>query len=85
MNSLTANVTRDFDTLRSNSSFLTQSDAVLARIPAITSNVSAAEAAAASATTTGAPGATKTPSAAVRLRLETAALVVLVVGVFFGW
>ncbi|KAJ7681029.1 hypothetical protein DFH06DRAFT_1405909 [Mycena polygramma] len=50
-------VTHDFASLRTNSSFLTQSNAVLTRIPAIASNVSAAELAfAASASAGGGAG-----------------------------
>ncbi|KAJ7911618.1 hypothetical protein B0H13DRAFT_1875574 [Mycena leptocephala] len=63
MNNLASNLTADFAALRSNSSSLTQTLALLARIPAIAGNVTAA----AEALERQAP--TKSPSAAARMRI----------------
>jgi hypothetical protein len=74
MKKLAANITADFAALRGDGSSLTQTDVVLARIPGIPTNVTAAAAAEAAAeaskTTAARPGPTKTPSSAIRLVLE---------------
>jgi hypothetical protein len=70
MNKLAANITADFAALRADGSSLTRTDVVLARIPDIPMNVTAAAAEAAaeaSKTTAARPGPTKTPSSAIRL------------------
>ncbi|KAF7349850.1 hypothetical protein MVEN_01285500 [Mycena venus] len=70
MNKLASNITADFAALQSNSSFLIQTHALLVRIPAIASNVTAA--AEASETSSG-PAPTKSPNmspnAAWRMRV----------------
>ncbi|KAJ7183901.1 hypothetical protein C8R46DRAFT_520689 [Mycena filopes] len=74
MTRLAGNLTADFAALRTNVSALAQTDVVLARIPVIASNVSAAMAQAAAATTTAAgAGPTKThaPSGALRVGMES--------------
>jgi hypothetical protein len=91
---LTPNITVDFAALRTNGSFLTQSGAVLARIPAIAHNVSAAVAAATEmsmARTAVVPTGTgtETPSRAGRLQIGWATrrdvLVILVLGMASSW
>jgi hypothetical protein len=88
---LTPNITVDFAALRTNGSFLTQSGAVLARIPAIAHNVSAAVAAATetSMARTAAGTGTETPSRAGRLQIRWATrrgvLVILVLGMASSW
>ncbi|KAJ6474000.1 hypothetical protein C8R47DRAFT_1144499 [Mycena vitilis] len=82
-------VAHDFASLRTNSSFLTQSNAVLARIPAIASNVSAAELAFAASAGAGADGGAgggkgTTASGAGRVRVGVAVVGLVAVGLGSG-
>ncbi|KAJ7111364.1 hypothetical protein C8R44DRAFT_856648 [Mycena epipterygia] len=83
MNNLAANLTSDFSALRTNGLALTQSDAILARIPVISTNVSVV--ASTASPTTLAPAATKTPSSAMRTNARFSVAVLLLASVFWGW
>ncbi|KAJ7700497.1 hypothetical protein B0H17DRAFT_1176828 [Mycena rosella] len=85
MNKLAANITRDFDALRTNSSILSQTDIVLARIPAISANTSVADPATSTSSLT--PSPTKKPSSAARLdaRFNSVLLAIISASHFVRW
>lgn len=83
MNRVASNLTADFAALQTNASTLAQTNVVLARIPAIASNVSAAMAQAA-ATTTSSTGPTNTHTPSGALRIESSFRVGLLVLVTLG-
>ncbi|KAJ6552263.1 hypothetical protein DFH09DRAFT_598195 [Mycena vulgaris] len=82
MNRVEANITSDFNALRANSSSLAQTDVLLVRIPAISTNTSVV-----SGTSTSTSAPTKTPSSAVREHAQLAAVPFLLLSssLLTGW